>query len=933
MAIAIGPASGPIATLLHASTGSTLGLPWILWSAIALAMLPSARIGMSALRTGSGADVALAMLAGLGFALLDLPLIYLFLIASVGLYIADSVDAPERGWFQPRHTGVFRGLFITGVAAMWMSSGWAHLRSVFDPTAFGAVVLVAGAIAGRAFIPTSTRPPLIGLAIAGGAIWWFLNALPWLAPQIAALGLNDQLAPLTPTLCLSVPIFALGAMTGPFIRCDARTVLPWWAAAIGLWIGPTILTGSSMLWWGIGLAAIAAVTAQRVRTLVFAVVTIGFGFGLESWVPRENKPPIHFGVWANTDSPRSLAHWNEGPEGLTRGLRALSPSGTIASWSNGASTPILATTLDGLTRSTHGALAESEEMIGHLVATMAPNQESVLVLGDEAGNTARGLAAHPDRITQIAAPFPLSTRFLADADPVRRKIWMAPSHPLFPEHPSALLQRIPAVSAIVENSHTPWADGAGSRWDEAHIGAVKARLEPDGLYALCAHLRYWPDGSVGTIGSTLSKHFSHVQVWNPPEGADSLLFLASDTPLSFATLASRFSNGRTGLESLGFTSPETLAGNALLGTDGVRAWGESASAPPSIGRLNGTIFDKPVLHVGALHSLMETYPDPWNEPVPDGVGEVREARKLMIALFKDATQGQLEGAFATARALAKNHGTIGAAAIDDLIAPYISDARTAIKSASTEGPNSKRWDDAERFATTARMLAPRHVGPLSLLGELSLAKGQTEKAWEHFSKALEIDATHIPALDGLAQCARLDGDQTKAEQALRTATRHAPMDWRAWHNLAVFYLETGKADEAKEAIETAVGLAPSNETAPLIVLTEVLLRLNEAGAALLRAEQCTQIAPESGMAWYLRGRAHYALNRYQEAESDFRKAVLTDSDLIEGRSGIGLVRAILGDHMAAIQAFRDVLSRDPNNGAARENLRRLQLMVPQPESP
>jgi tetratricopeptide (TPR) repeat protein len=92
------------------------------------------------------------------------------------------------------------------------------------------------------------------------------------------------------------------------------------------------------------------------------------------------------------------------------------------------------------------------------------------------------------------------------------------------------------------------------------------------------------------------------------------------------------------------------------------------------------------------------------------------------------------------------------------------------------------------------------------------------------------------------------------------------------------------------------------------------------------------MAPDNGIAWFLRGRAHYALGRWTEAETDFQKAVLTDSDLIEARSGIGLVRAILGDTLGATKVFRDILKRDPDNSAARENLRRLGT-IPSPPEP
>jgi Flp pilus assembly protein TadD len=221
------------------------------------------------------------------------------------------------------------------------------------------------------------------------------------------------------------------------------------------------------------------------------------------------------------------------------------------------------------------------------------------------------------------------------------------------------------------------------------------------------------------------------------------------------------------------------------------------------------------------------------------------------------------------------------------------------------------------------MLAPKSHIPATLLGDIALAKGLAPKALEQYQFALSADPTHIPALEGLAKWARLTGDSTKAEQALRSGTRHGPRNWRTWHNLGVFFMEENRVAEALDSLETALGLAPLGEPAPLIALITAQLRDGQSGAALLRAEQLTKTAPEKAMAWFLRGRSHYDLNRLNEAEEDFRKAVLIDPDLIEARSGIGLVRATQGDTDSAVRIFRDVLKRDPDNLAARENLRRL----------
>jgi tetratricopeptide (TPR) repeat protein len=450
---------------------------------------------------------------------------------------------------------------------------------------------------------------------------------------------------------------------------------------------------------------------------------------------------------------------------------------------------------------------------------------------------------------------------------------------------------------------------------------------------LCTHLSWWPDGGPAAIGRQLTATFENVQVWLPPQGADSLIWVASEAPISLQRLTERYENAAGPLAHLGYSSATGLAGTAIAGWTGIAHWGAGAPPLPSADHLGPSLFAKPVFHAAGLAGLQSTAADIWDTSNSSAdlaeVDEVLSARRMFLALIDDATRGQIAAAFDTARALLETHGEIGAKALEPLIDRHIKDAQIAIRLGATQGPTSDAWAEAQRFATTARMIAPHSPRPHVVLAEVALGRGDVQRAEGHFRTVLKRDPTHIGALDGLARCGRLRGDDGQVEQALRATTRHAPRDWRTWHNLGIYLLEKNRLEEALEALRDAAALAPKNEASPLIGMAKVYLAKGEAPGALVRAQRAIQLDKDNGIAWYLRGRAHFALERYDEAERDFRSAVLADRSLIEARGAIGQVRAIRGDYAAAAEQFRAVLTVDPKNIPARENLRRLAPHLPQ----
>lgn len=899
----------------HAQATATL------WAFICLIGLwPTLRIAAPSLRhpLSRSASVALAMGMLLGLTQATTALA----AGAMALLLADSAHPYERH----HRTSPFVPLLDWSpiAAGLLLSGGWVQLRTTFDPTVSGLIVSSIGFTLGMAWMPRGLARSLTWTGTVAAALVAYHHALPQLGPSLGSFGFNAT-GGLPRLLWLSLPLAAWGLVCGSIVgrkglHSFGRIAL----FSIALLLGPRLVTYGYTAYVAGTLLGVAALLAPTGARRGIAMASLAALVGFHGWLKAPDSAQTRLGIWANSASPQAFAEWRDGINLDARFQHGSTPDGTFVAWrpSDGEDAAITVA-IDGLFATTQGNAADAEEFAAHLAAMLSPRKEPTLVLNDPAGNVLRGLAAHPPRVTHVAASVPGPIRAIASVDPVRERLWLQTNHILHPAHGARLLAMSPQPSTIIEVARAPWADSTNSAMSPAHFRTVRDRLAEDGVYALCLHTRWWPDGAPAAVARALAAQFEHVQFWAPPEGVESIILLASAQPFEANRLRSRFPSTKTALESLGFRTAEAILGSALLGTEGVQAWAESATTGSVSHRLNESIFDKPTLHAGALPMWMEKFPEPWASASSTEARQVRSARRALLSMIQAAASGQIDGTFEAAAQLSSEFGDAGQQSLEDLIAPYLRDARQALRRARAEGPESERWNDALRFVTTARMLAPKSALPLTAEGDIALARGDVPKARKKFESALGIDPKHVPALEGLARCARLTNESAQAEQALRDATRHSPRDWRTWHNLAVFFLEQGDPKEAREAIEIAIPLAGDDNVTSLLVLVTVLLAQSEAGAALLRAEQCVTEAPKNGLAWFLRGRAHYELGRWQEAEADFREAVLLDSGLIEARSGIGLVRAILGDTESATNVFRDILQRDPDNSAARENLRRL----------
>jgi tetratricopeptide (TPR) repeat protein len=582
-----------------------------------------------------------------------------------------------------------------------------------------------------------------------------------------------------------------------------------------------------------------------------------------------------------------------------------------------------------------GRAASAEALAGHLVALLAPRRDRVIVLGDDAGNAFGALSQHPVGAVEIATPAPMAVRALATVDKQREAAWLAPQVRLRPLHPELALRSSRPPAAVIEILRAPWADAARAAPDGAHFRTVARLLDDYGIYVLVLHLDAWSEGQPPAAVAALAEHFEVVQLWLPPDGADSLILVASQAAVPARRLSSRFAELEDPRALLRVSRPEGLAALAIGDRETALEWAEAARSAPT-DRLGAALLAAPVLHLGALADRVAPPDRTWDLDAaelnrPELQGQL-DVRRDFLRLLDQAVRGDMAQAFQTARSLQPVPGQ-GPGPLAAITGPQLEKSRAALARAVAEGPDSASWGVAESLAETVRMLDRSSPEPLLILGEISLAQGDLGGAQDRFERALELQSDSLPALNGLARVARARRAPEQAEAHLRRAVAARPQDWRTWQNLGTFLLEARRMDDAEDTLGRAVGLAEGQHPSPNLALAELMLERGRPSGALVHAQRAQVIAP-TAYGHYLLGRAHYDMDRLDEAEASFRAAVLADPQLLEARGAIGTIRAQKGDLEAAATQFRAVLQADADNAQARENLERIrQRLEARPTSP
>lgn len=157
-----------------------------------------------------------------------------------------------------------------------------------------------------------------------------------------------------------------------------------------------------------------------------------------------------------------------------------------------------------------------------------------------------------------------------------------------------------------------------------------------------------------------------------------------------------------------------------------------------------------------------------------------------------------------------------------------------------------------------------------------------------------------------------DGRADEAIDALQRAVLLDPSLDTAYTNLGNAYAKKGDYASAVAAYEKALAIRPASALAHMNMgIAQTALR--QIPDAVAHLEKAVELAPDSAEAQFNLGKAYSDVGKYADAERALRGALTILPDYEEARYKLGVVLQRLGKTEEAVVVFRELLRRNPDH--------------------
>lgn len=196
------------------------------------------------------------------------------------------------------------------------------------------------------------------------------------------------------------------------------------------------------------------------------------------------------------------------------------------------------------------------------------------------------------------------------------------------------------------------------------------------------------------------------------------------------------------------------------------------------------------------------------------------------------------------------------------------------------------------------------------LGAALFEAGLLKEAEAELTAAVSLNLADTESVVRLARVYLARNDLRGAGRTLEASVARGHDSAGIYALLADVYEQSGHLENAIPAMRLAIQRDPKSEKYRFdygILLTNS----NAPGAAVIRLEESIQSFPSSSRLWFALGFANFKLDKNEEAERAFRKAIDLDPKFAPAFAYLGLLRAKTGAYAEAISLYERALGADP----------------------
>ncbi|HEY6802411.1 MAG TPA: tetratricopeptide repeat protein [Pyrinomonadaceae bacterium] len=201
------------------------------------------------------------------------------------------------------------------------------------------------------------------------------------------------------------------------------------------------------------------------------------------------------------------------------------------------------------------------------------------------------------------------------------------------------------------------------------------------------------------------------------------------------------------------------------------------------------------------------------------------------------------------------------------------------------------------------------------LGAALFEGGLLKEAEAELTAAVNLNPTDTESILNLARVFLANKNITGAGRTLETSVARGNDPAPIYALLAEVYEQSGHIENAIPAMRLAIERDPQSEKYRFDYAI-LLTNSNAPAAAVIRLEEALKSFPSSSRLWFALGFANFKLDKNEEAELAFRKALEIDAKFAPAFAYLGLLRARVGAYNEAIALYESALRNDPKLAVA-----------------